>query len=211
MKDKLRKLYNKRNNLKEEQILLSEERKEFNELSKKFNKTVLIGLLTSIVLMIPMTLYTIPIIPTTCTIAGETIKAFKPILPATTSLNLLMYPAFLGGTGFIVSTSILTIGNMFYFLPLKIIGRKLENNIKKERKRTNKKIIEESNDNYDKKQIKSNYPQVPRKNNYSYRKKQLEYNGYQYNKSTEDIVRKAQERIKKRKLKKTSSIHNIDF
>ena len=202
MSERINQLVNKRKKIKEEMKGLSEEREQFNETSKRFNKTVFKVLLISIVLMLPMALYTIPIIPHTYVMAGQTMTGLAPILPKTIPLDLLMYPAFLGGAGFVLSSAALAIGNITYFLPMKIIGNSMENNLNQERKTVNRQMIEESRKN----SVKSNYQQHNPKNKYSYNKTQLNHNKYQHKDSKEEIVRKAQERIKKRQLKKTSNI-----
>ena len=206
MTDKLQKLFNKRNKIKEEQIKISEERNSFNYLSKNFNITALIAMTASIILMIPMALYTVPIIPSTTTFAGETMKGFVPILSKTASLDLLMYPAFIGGTGFLASSAALALGNLLYFIPLKIIGKSIEKNLKKERRKINNLMIEESKKNINNinniNNIKPIFQQHNSNYKYSYNKMTSNHNEYQNEERIKEIVRKAQERIKKRQLKK---------
>ena len=200
MTEKLRNLFNKRNKLKEEQFILSEEREDFNNLSKKFNKNFLKVLLASIVLMIPMALYTIPVIPTTYVLAGETMKGFSPILPKFIPLDLLMYPAFLGGLGFLASTTALTFGNILYFLPLKAFGKALNNKISTDKNIINNTIIKENNNN-----MRTN-----RTNLYSQTKTVPRYEGYNLNSRTSRPIRRNDSYSINSKVQRRVS-RNIDY
>ena len=200
MTEKLRQLFQKRNELKEEQTILSEERKDFNELSKKFNKNLFKVLLASIVLMIPMGLYTIPVIPTTHVLAGETMRGFSPLLPKLIPLNLLMYPAFLGGLGFVASTTALTFGNILYFLPLKAIGKALNNKISTDKNIINNIIIKENEKNMS----------TNRTNLYSQTKTTSRYEGYNLNNRTSRPIQRNDSYNINSKVQRRVS-RNIDY
>ena len=172
MTNKLIELFNKRNDIKEGQEALSEETKKFDKISKKYNKIFKNILLVSIGLMIPMALYIIPIVPTTYTIAGVTGKSLAPILPKSIPLDLLMYPAFLGGTGFLASTAALTLGNILYFIPVKKLAKTMNNKMTKDKEKLNDKIVKENNAN-----LKFN-----KQNLYSRDNKTPKYEGYKLNK-----------------------------
>ena len=172
MTNKLIELFNKRNDIKEEQEVLFKETKKFDNISKKFNKINIKIMLISIGLMIPMALYIIPIVPTTYTIAGVTGKSFAPILPKSIPLDLLMYPAFLGGTGFLASTAALTLGNILYFIPVKKLAKTMNNKMTKDKEILNDKIAKENNAN-----LKFNKQKL-----YSRDNKTPKYEGYRLNK-----------------------------
>ena len=194
MTEKIKKLFEKRNKLKLELETLKQEQEETKENSKKFNKTLIKLIFANVALMIPMALYTIPIIPTTYYLAGVEMKTLAPILSKAASLDLLMYSAFVGGIGFATSTATLILGNLIYFIPLKIFIKKYSTVVSKKKREINDTIIEDN--------IRNIYGDKKRKQNsnsnskyrYSYKKKQSSTNSF------EEALKQSKE--KKRKLKR---------
>lgn len=206
MANELKRLINKKNKIIEEQKEIQEDNQDFINETKNFNKKLLKIFLISCGLMIPMALYTIPIIPTTTTIAGVTMKGLTPILPKAIPVSLLMVPAFLGGMGFVTSTLSYAIINILYFTPVKMVGKHQETKLTKEKSDINKKIINENKKNTSiitqKKQTsKYKYSYKPTTNSYQPTTRRTTNNS---NSSTltKEEMKKLQERIKKRQLKK---------
>ena len=188
MTEKLKLLFKKRSKIKKELEILSEEKKDFDKLSKRFNKISIKFLLISVGLMMPMGLYTIPIIPKTYYFAGETMTNLTPLLPHTTPVRLLLIPAIIGGVSFMTTSATLTIGNILYFIPIKKIYKIAENNAKRKKRKINKIIIRENNKINSTLNNKKETSQP--ENNYSYnitKDQKKENNNYSYIISNEDI------------------------
>lgn len=142
MNEKTTNLLNNREKLKEEIEELKQENNEFNLKNKRFNKRMFKLFLIDGGLLLPMALYTIPIIPTTTTIAGETIKGLAPIFPKI-DLDLLMYPTFIGGFGIVGTSIAFTLENILFYLPMKIAGIIKEHKLYKKKRLLNDEIIKE--------------------------------------------------------------------
>lgn len=145
MNEKIERLLNARNKLKTDLKEVQQENIDLNKQNKKFNKLVLKLILANCLLILPIALYSIPIIPTTTTIAGFTSTGLTPILPKSIPLDLLMYPAFIGGFGLLGSTASLVLGNILYYIPIRIIGKMNENELNDKKQILNRKILNEYN------------------------------------------------------------------